>query len=144
MTLIVDLITGTIVWLPTLIHHFNSFNSSEIKIYFIFLFGINSNWPCKYFFSRKNFMEDVPCSHCGSFFVPSARHKNQNYCMRPDCRRAKKAAWKRKKMRIDPDFKLGQQLSNKKWAKANQNYWKEYRLGKSWKNRKKSATSNCS
>jgi hypothetical protein len=47
--------------------------------------------------------------------------------MTPDCRRAKKAAWKREKMRTEPDFKLGQQLSNKKWAKANPHYWKEYR-----------------
>jgi hypothetical protein len=47
--------------------------------------------------------------------------------MKPDCQRAKKAAWKREKMRIDPDFKLSQQLSNKKWAKANPDYWKEYR-----------------
>lgn len=72
-------------------------------------------------------MEEVPCCHCGGFFVPSPRHKNQNYCMKPDCRRAKKAAWKREKMRTDPEFRLDQQLSNKKWAKANPDYWKEYR-----------------
>ena len=72
-------------------------------------------------------MEEVPCCHCGGFFLPSPRHKNQNYCMKPDCRRARKAAWKREKLRIDPDFKLGQQLSNKKWAKANPDYWKKYR-----------------
>ena len=72
-------------------------------------------------------MKDVPCCHCGGFFTPSPRHKNQNYCMKPDCRRAKKAAWKREKLRTDPDFKLDQQLSNKKWAKANPDYWKNYR-----------------
>lgn len=72
-------------------------------------------------------MEDVPCCHCGGFFVPSPRHKNQNYCMKPDCRRAKNTAWKYEKMRTDPEFRLNQQLSNKKWAKANPNYWKEYR-----------------
>lgn len=72
-------------------------------------------------------MEEVPCCHCGGFFVPSPRHKNQIYCMEPDCRRAKKAAWKHEKMRTDPDSKLSQQLSNKKWAKANTDYWKEYR-----------------
>ena len=72
-------------------------------------------------------MEEVPCCHCGGFFVPSPRHKNQNYCMKPDCRRAKKAVWKREKMRTNPEFRLNQQLSNKKWAKANPDYWKEYR-----------------
>ena len=30
-------------------------------------------------------------------------------------------------MRTAPDFKLDQQLSNKKWAKANPDYWKKYR-----------------
>ena len=72
-------------------------------------------------------MEEFPCCFCGSFFVPSPRHKNQNYCMKQDCRRAKKAALKREKMRTDPEFRLNQQLSNKKWAKANPDYWKRYR-----------------
>jgi len=47
--------------------------------------------------------------------------------MKPECRRAKKAAWKRHKMATDPDFKLDQKLSNKKWAQNNPGYWKEYR-----------------
>jgi len=72
-------------------------------------------------------MEEVPCCHCGGFFTPSPRHKNQRYCMKPECRRAKKAAWKREKMRFDADFKLAQQMANKKWAKANPDYWKKYR-----------------
>jgi len=25
---------------------------------------------------------EIPCSHCGKFFVPSPRHKNQIYCLR--------------------------------------------------------------
>ena len=72
-------------------------------------------------------MEEVPCCHCGSFFTRSSRHKNQRYCMKPECRREKKAAWKREKMRFDPDFKLARQMANKKWAKANPDYWKGYR-----------------
>jgi len=47
--------------------------------------------------------------------------------MKPPCRRAKKAAWKRHKMATDPDFKLDQKLSNKKWAQNNPGYWKDYR-----------------
>jgi hypothetical protein len=47
--------------------------------------------------------------------------------MEPPCRRAKKAVWKRKKMREDPDYRLNQKLSNRKWAEANPGYWKEYR-----------------
>jgi len=47
--------------------------------------------------------------------------------MKPACRRAKKAAWKRHKMAVDPDFKLDQKLSNKKWASKHPGYWKQYR-----------------
>jgi len=47
--------------------------------------------------------------------------------MKPECRRAKKAAWKRHKMATDPDFKRDQKLSNKKWTQNNPGYWKEYR-----------------
>lgn len=48
--------------------------------------------------------------------------------MRPECRRARKAAWKKAKMRTDPEFKENQQISNKKWAAAHPGYWKQYRL----------------
>lgn len=30
-------------------------------------------------------------------------------------------------MRTDPDYRFNQTLSNKKWAEANPDYWKEYR-----------------
>ena len=72
-------------------------------------------------------MEEIQCLRCGGFFPKSPRHKNQDYCMQPACRRAKKAAWKRKKMREDPDYHLNQKLSNRKWAEANPGYWKKYR-----------------
>ncbi len=72
-------------------------------------------------------MEQILCCHCFDLFTPSPRHKNQCYCMKPECRRAKKAAWKRHKMATDPDFKRDQKLSNKKWAQNNPGYWKEYR-----------------
>lgn len=72
-------------------------------------------------------MERIVCFHCGDLFGPSPRHKSQDYCMKPECRRAKKAAWKRHKMRTDPDYRFNQRMSNKKWAEANPDYWKEYR-----------------
>ena len=74
-------------------------------------------------------MEPVPCCHCGKFFLPSPRHRNQIYCMEPDCRRAYKASWKRNRMRTDPDFRFSQKLANQKWARTHPGYWKEYRLG---------------
>ena len=48
-------------------------------------------------------MEEIQCWHCGDFFPKSPRHKEQFYCMKPECRKAKKAAWKRKKMRGKAD-----------------------------------------
>jgi len=72
-------------------------------------------------------MEEIQCWHCGDLFPKSPRHKEQYYCMKPTCRMARKAAWKRKKMKEDPEYRLNQKLSNKKWAEANPGYWKEYR-----------------
>jgi hypothetical protein len=74
-------------------------------------------------------MEEIQCCHCGGFFPRCPRHKEQYYCMKPACRRARKAAWKRQKMRTDPDYRLNQKLSNRKWAEANPGYWKAYRKG---------------
>lgn len=72
-------------------------------------------------------MEEIQCWHCGDFFLKSPRHKQQCYCMKAACRRARKAAWKRKKMREDPEYRLNQKTSNKQWAKAKPGYWKMYR-----------------
>jgi hypothetical protein len=47
--------------------------------------------------------------------------------MKPECRRAKKAAWKRHKMKTDAEFRDSQKLSNKKWAQNNPGYWMRYR-----------------
>lgn len=72
-------------------------------------------------------MEPVLCINCYGLFLPSPRHKNQSYCMKPECRRAKKAAWKRTKMRTDADFRQDQRLSNQKWAQTHRDYWTRYR-----------------
>jgi hypothetical protein len=72
-------------------------------------------------------MEQIVCCSCGDVFACSVRHKNQCYCPKSECQKARKAAWKRYKMRSDPDYKFNQTLSNKKWANAHPGYWKEYR-----------------
>ena len=72
-------------------------------------------------------MEEIQCLHCGGFFPPSPRHKTQSYCAKPECRRARKAAWQRDKMKIDADYRLNQRSSQKQWAKGNPGYWKRYR-----------------
>ena len=50
--------------------------------------------------------------------------------MKPECRRAKKAAWKRTKMKTDPQFSRTQHLSNQKWVNSNPSYWTDYRKRK--------------
>jgi hypothetical protein len=72
-------------------------------------------------------MEPILCKNCFEFFPSSPRHKDQNYCMKPECRRAKKATCKRRRMDAEPKFKEEQQLINKKWAQNRPGYWKEYR-----------------
>ena len=72
-------------------------------------------------------MEEIVCCSCGDVFERSVRHKNQRYCPKLACQRARKAAWKRFKMRSDPDYKFNQTVSNKIWAKANPGYWRDYR-----------------
>jgi hypothetical protein len=70
---------------------------------------------------------EIPCSHCGRFFTPSSRHKNQIYCLRSPCRRARKAAWQREKMHTDSDYRANQRTSQATWAARNPGYWKQYR-----------------
>ena len=72
-------------------------------------------------------MEQLPCCHCGEFFTSSPRHKDQVYCLKPACRRARKAAWKRNKMQTDPDYRYTHKLTNQKWVKTHSGYWKDYR-----------------
>jgi len=72
-------------------------------------------------------MERIQCCHCGGFFPPSPRHRNQAYCMKPQCRRVRRAIWQRHKMKTDPDYRLNQGLSQKQWVRANAGYWKAYR-----------------
>jgi len=70
-------------------------------------------------------MEQIPCVNCGKFFSP--RNRRQNYCTEPDCRRARKAAWQRYKIKTDADYRTQHQLSQQKWLRDNPGYWKRYR-----------------
>ena len=72
-------------------------------------------------------MERIPCSHCGDLFEPSPRHKNQIFCMKPECRRARKTAWQSHKMKTDPKYRFNQKVSQRQWAENHPGYWREYR-----------------
>lgn len=70
-------------------------------------------------------MEEFPCLHCGVFFVP--RNIKQEYCSREKCQKARRAAWQSNKMKTDPEYRAGQNLSNEKWLKKTPEYWQQYR-----------------
>jgi hypothetical protein len=70
-------------------------------------------------------MDEIPCVHCGKFFIP--RNRSQNYCTEAGCQRARKAACQRYKMKIDVDYRTQQQLSNEKWVNKTPGYWTRYR-----------------
>ena len=78
-------------------------------------------------------MERIPCSHCGDLFEPSPRHKNQIFCMKPECRRARKTAWQSHKMKTDPEYRFNQKVSQRQWAENHPGYWRKYRRKNSQK-----------
>ena len=72
-------------------------------------------------------MAEIECVYCGDLFEGSPRHKNQICCKKKECRNAKKAAWKRHKIKTDSDYRANQKSSQKRWIQENPGYWKEYR-----------------
>ncbi|MFZ4441076.1 MAG: hypothetical protein ACOYOS_21910 [Syntrophales bacterium] len=72
-------------------------------------------------------MEKISCSHCGRYFPPSPRQRNQRYCGEKACQRARKAAWQREKMVRDPAYRANQKQSQADWQGRNVDYWKRYR-----------------
>jgi len=55
-------------------------------------------------------MEAVPCFHCTAKFIP--RNRKPYCCSRAGSQRSRKAAWKRIKMKTDPDFRAATKLSH--------------------------------
>ena len=67
------------------------------------------------------------CAHCRRLFVPNPRLKEQGYCRRNGCQRARKKLWQRRKMAQDADYRQTKRLSDQQWRKENPDYWGEYR-----------------
>ena len=55
-------------------------------------------------------MDKIRCAHCRCLFVPNHRIKNQRYCNKKECQRARKNAWQRQKLANDPDYKANQRV----------------------------------
>lgn len=72
-------------------------------------------------------MNQNRCRHCHTIFLPNPRIKNQRYCNRPECQRARKALWQKQKMHQDPDYQDNHLDAQINWLKRNADYWKRYR-----------------
>ena len=72
-------------------------------------------------------MEEKRCAHCGCPLDLNPRSKNQRYCGRPECQRARKRMWQKNKMATDPDYHANQQDCNRAWREKNPHYWRDYR-----------------
>jgi hypothetical protein len=72
-------------------------------------------------------MEEKRCAHCGCPLDLNPRSKNQRYCGKQECQRARKRMWQKNKMATDPDYRANQQDCNKAWQEKNRHYWRNYR-----------------
>jgi class 3 adenylate cyclase len=53
--------------------------------------------------------------------------KNQQYCGKKECQRARKRSWQKEKIATDPDYRANQRECNKAWRGRNPDYWRHYR-----------------
>ena len=67
------------------------------------------------------------CKHCRTLFCPSPRNPNQKYCSDPECQKARKRDWQRKKMQEDEAYRLNQKDAQERWAAKRPDYWRNYR-----------------
>jgi len=72
-------------------------------------------------------MEEKRCAHCGCPLELNPRSKNQLYCGKKECQRARKRLWQKNKMATDPDYKANQRECNRAWREKNPHYWRGYR-----------------
>ena len=72
-------------------------------------------------------MEEKRCAHCGCPLDLNPRAKNQRYCGKKECQRARKRLWQKGKMATDADYRANQQECNKAWRGRNPDYWRNYR-----------------
>ncbi len=70
-------------------------------------------------------MSEGICINCGGVFK---RHRpDQNYCSEKSCQKARKAAWQRKELEKNPEYKKDQWQADKDWQAKTPEYWKSYR-----------------
>jgi len=67
------------------------------------------------------------CRHCGCNLEVCTKVKKHEYCTKPDCQKARKRAWQKKKMAEDAEYRRDQKEAQKIWRENNPHYWKKYR-----------------
>lgn len=72
-------------------------------------------------------MDPPICVSCQEPFEKNPRQKNQTYCSKPACQRARKNKWQRDKMKSDDEYRADQKQATKDWHQNNPDYWKTYR-----------------
>ncbi|HAM53197.1 MAG TPA: hypothetical protein DCP92_21785 [Nitrospiraceae bacterium] len=70
---------------------------------------------------------DKTCVSCKKIFTPRPAVKNQQYCSKPECQKARKKKWQKAKLATDSAYKESQAKAQKEWCSKNKGYWKEYR-----------------
>jgi hypothetical protein len=73
--------------------------------------------------------QTIRCANplCRRVFHPNPRVKNQRYCDKSNCQRARKARWQRQKMKEDPDYRDNHRDGQQAWLERNRDYWRRYR-----------------
>jgi len=72
-------------------------------------------------------MSQDKCEHCHQPFKRYKNREDQHYCGRSECQKARKAKWKRQKIKKDTEYRAYHNQTNKDWNKKSPGYWKEYR-----------------
>jgi len=67
------------------------------------------------------------CVHCGRLYIANPRVKNQKYCSRDICQRARKRRWQQRKMATDGDYRQNRKESQQMWQTRHPGYWQQYR-----------------
>ncbi len=78
---------------------------------------------------RKIMNGTISCAHCGHLFTPNPRVKNQRYCGKKPCQRARKRKWQKEKLATDPDYKANQRACQIDWHRQHPGYYRKYRQG---------------
>lgn len=67
------------------------------------------------------------CCHCRSCFQRRPQNPDQQYCSRPECQRARKSAYQRRKLAEDEAYRDNQREAQRQWRGNNSGYWRDYR-----------------